>query len=83
VALASTDFLAADRVGLELMGINPDWIGYLTYCGQAGLGQYNLERIEVRGPAPAAARRSYRLHSDFERELKWMGPMTELPPRLG
>jgi hypothetical protein len=27
--------------------------------------------------------RKYQLHSDIERQLQWMGPMTELPPKLG
>ncbi len=83
LALASTDFIAADRVGVEVMGINPVWVGYLAYCGQAGLGQYDLARIDVRGESPAAVRRSYQLHRDIERELEWMGPLTGLPPKLG
>src|SRR5579872_4861147 len=29
IAIASTDFVAADRVGVEAMGINADWMGYL------------------------------------------------------
>jgi hypothetical protein len=28
-------------------------------------------------------RRTYRLHPDVEQEKQWMGPMEELPPRLG
>jgi len=44
VAIASTDFVAADRVGLEVMGINPDWVGYLGYCGQSGVGTYDRGR---------------------------------------
>lgn len=77
VAVASTDFVAADRVGLELMGINPDWVGYLNYCGQSGLGQFDLSKIEVLGPPISSVQKSYKLSPDIERELKWMGP---LPP---
>jgi len=83
LAIASTDFIAADRVALETMGINPDWVGYLRYCAQVGLGQYDLAKIEVIGASIAAVRKSYRLHADIERELQWMGPMTDLPPKLG
>lgn len=83
IAIASTDYIAADRVALEAMGINPAWIGYLTYCGQVGLGQYELDKIDVVGANLASVKRSYRLHPDIQRELKWMGPMEGLPPILG
>lgn len=83
IAIASTDFIAADRVGLEAMGVNPDWVGYLRYCAQAGLGQYDLTKIEVIGATIASVAKKYKLHPDIDRELKWMGPMKELPPALG
>lgn len=83
VAIASTDYVAADRVAVEAMGINPEWVGYLAYCGSTGLGQYDLGKIEVRGARIAEVKRPYQLHRDIERMLEWMGPMTELPPKLG
>jgi uncharacterized protein (DUF362 family) len=48
VAIASTDLVAADRVGVECMGVNPAWPGYLQYCCDAGLGQYDLTKIDLR-----------------------------------
>lgn len=83
VAIASTDYIAADRVAVECMGIDAKWIGYLNFCAQFGLGQYDLDKIEVRGEKIAAVQRKYQLHKDIERELLWMGPMTDLPPKLG
>jgi uncharacterized protein (DUF362 family) len=83
VAIASTDFIAADRVGLETMGINPLWPGYLVYCHQTGLGQYDLKQIDLIGETLASVRKPYKLHDDIKRELLWQGPMTEVPPRLG
>lgn len=83
IALASTDFLAADRVGLECMGIDAGWPGYLNYCYQAGLGQYDLSKIEVVGAKIADVQRKYRLHADVDRMLQWRGPMLDLPPNLG
>ncbi len=83
IAIASTDYVAADRVGIECMGINPDWIGYLNYCHEVGLGEYDLARIAVRGAKIAEVKRPYQLHRDLERMLQWMGPMTDLPPKLG
>ena len=81
--IASTDYVAADRVGVEAMGIDPAWVGYLTYCGQTGVGQYDLDRIDVRGSKLAEVRKKYQLHRDIERMLEWMGPMRDIPGRLG
>ncbi len=83
LAIASTDYIAADRVGLETMGIDSQWPGYLVYCGQMGLGQYDLSKIDVIGPSIASVQKKYRLHSDIDRELQWRGPMEDLPPKLG
>ena len=83
VAIASTDYIAADRVGVETMGIDAKWLGYLNYCGQFGLGEFDLDKIEVRGEKIAAVQKKYRMHQDIERELLWMGPMKDLPPKLG
>lgn len=83
VAVASTDYIAADRVAVELMGINANWMGYLQYCWQVGLGQFDLAKIDVRGGDLAKLRRSYRLHRDTERQLQWLGPLTDIPPKLG
>jgi uncharacterized protein (DUF362 family) len=83
VAIASRDYIAADRVGLEVMGINPKWPGYLNFCGDFGIGQYDLSKIDIRGTKLEAVRKKYRLHTDMERELEWMGPMEELPRVVG
>jgi uncharacterized protein (DUF362 family) len=74
VAIASTDYVAADRVGVECMGLDPNWVGYLQYCGQAGLGNYDLAKIDLLGPAIASVQRKYALHKDVERQLQWMAP---------
>ena len=83
IAIASTDYIAADRVGVEAMGVDPGWVGSLVYCSQAGLGQYDLNKIDIRGVKVADVKRTYRLHINVDREKQWMGPMEELPPRLG
>jgi uncharacterized protein (DUF362 family) len=83
ISIASTDYIAADRVAVEAMGINADWLGYLQYCSQCGIGQYDLSKITIRGAKIADVKKAYRLHQDIERELLWMGPMQELPPKLG
>ena len=54
-----------------------------TYCGATGVGQYDLAKIDVRGAKIADVQKKYQLHQDIERMLEWMGPMTELPKKLG
>jgi uncharacterized protein (DUF362 family) len=83
LAIASTDYVAADRVGAECMGVDASWLGWLTYSGQFGLGQSDLSRIDVRGASIASVKREYRLHPDIELMLQWRGPMEEMPPNLG
>uniref|UniRef100_Q02C16 DUF362 domain-containing protein n=1 Tax=Solibacter usitatus (strain Ellin6076) TaxID=234267 RepID=Q02C16_SOLUE len=83
IALASTDYVAADRVAAETMGINPEWLGYVKYCGQLGLGQFDPRQIDVVGAKVAEVKKAYRMHPDIERELQWQGPMTEVPFNLG
>jgi uncharacterized protein (DUF362 family) len=76
VAIASTDLVAADRVGVEAMGVNSAWPGYLQYCCDAGLGQYDLAKIDLRGTATLAeARKTYKLHPRVDRQIEWMGPL--------
>jgi uncharacterized protein (DUF362 family) len=76
VAIASTDFVAADRIGVEVMGVNPDWVGYLHYCCDAGLGQYDRAKIDLRGGVdPAVVRKVYKLHPRVGKQLEWMGPL--------
>jgi uncharacterized protein (DUF362 family) len=77
IASASTDFVAADRVGVETMGLDASWVGYLQYCCRFGLGQYDLAKIDIVGTPIATVRRSYRLHPDIEHQLKWIGPLAE------
>ncbi len=83
LAIASPDFVAADRIGIECMGINPDWMGYIQYCGKTGVGNFERDKIEVRGVTVESVVKKYQLHGDLDRELQWMGPLEELPPKLG
>ncbi len=83
LAIASTDYAAADRVGAEVMGVDANWLGWLKYCGEVGVGQWDLANIDIRGARIGTVRKKYRMHSDVDRMLQWMGPMQELPPKLG
>ncbi len=74
VCVASTDWLAADRIGLELMGIDPAKVGYLTYCSQSGLGQYDLTKIDVVGATLKDHIKQYKLPGSLDQQLQWMQP---------
>ena len=74
LCLVSPDWLAADRVGVELMGIDFAKIGYLNYCAQAKRGEADLEQMEIVGEPIARHVRSYRLHDKIEKQLIWMHP---------
>jgi uncharacterized protein (DUF362 family) len=71
VCVAGMDWLAADRVALALMGIDYRKVAYLNYCSQAGLGQGDLNRIEVLGPRVTDHTRTYRLSDNIEQQLGW------------
>lgn len=75
VAVASTDYVAADRVMVEAMGMKASEIGHLLHCWRAGLGQYDLEKIDIRGEQIAAVRKPYRPPSEYERTLEWNAPL--------
>ena len=72
IAVASTDWLAADRIGVELMGFDFARIGYLTFCARAGMGQADLTKVEVLGENVADHVRQYRPADNIEQQYKWM-----------
>jgi uncharacterized protein (DUF362 family) len=74
IALASVDYVAADRIAAQTMGMDPNWLG---------LGQFDGDKIDVIGAKVEDVKKTYRMHPDIERELQWQGPLTELPFNLG
>lgn len=72
IAIASTDFVAADRVGIELMGFDFNQIGYLSFCAKAGMGQGDLAKIDLLGEKLAPHKRKYVPHDTFQKQLEWM-----------
>jgi uncharacterized protein (DUF362 family) len=78
VCIASLDWLAADRVGAELMGVDVGKIGYLTYCIESGnLGQGDLSKIEIVGPALKDHIRTYQLPKTWETITSWQKPLAQ------
>jgi uncharacterized protein (DUF362 family) len=75
VCVASPDWYAADRVGLALMGIDLNKIGYMTYLAQSGMGQWDLDKIEILGPALKDHVKPYKLPANVDRLLQWQQPV--------
>ena len=71
IAIASTDALAADRVGCEIMGVDLHDVGYLHYCADRNLGEDNLGRIEVQGERLSKCIRPFRPHSAIAEQYAW------------
>jgi len=76
VCVVSQDWLAADRVAIELMGIDFARIGYLNHCSQMGLGISDLNKILIVGEILRDHIKQYKLPDNFERQGIWMKPKT-------
>lgn len=74
VCVVSPDWLAADRTGVELMGIDFAKIGYLNFCAQARMGEADMSKIEIVGEPVARHVKSYKLANNVEKQLIWMTP---------
>ncbi|MFC1551434.1 DUF362 domain-containing protein [Candidatus Latescibacterota bacterium] len=72
VALASTDWLAADRLGIELMGYDYNIMRYLSWCGEAGMGQDDLSKIKIVGPDYKPHIISYKHPDNFQEQVEWI-----------
>jgi len=77
VALASTDPVAADTIGAGLMGIDINDVGYVKYCGNAGMGQTDRSKITIIGKDPANYIKKYQLHENIEKQLEWKGSIAQ------
>jgi uncharacterized protein (DUF362 family) len=76
VCIASTDWLAADCVGAQLMGVDYNKIGYLNYCAKAGdRGESDLSKIEIVGPAVKEYAKTYQLPRQWEQISSWSKPV--------
>jgi uncharacterized protein (DUF362 family) len=74
VCVVGTDWVAADRVAIELMGIDFAKVGYLNYCAQGKLGEGDLKKIEVVGEPLARHIKTYKLAPNIDNQLIWMKP---------
>ena len=72
VVLSSTDFVAADRLCTELMGIDPKYMKYLEWCGDAGMGNFDLSKIKVNGPNYKDRIIKYKLNKNIDWQIEWI-----------
>ena len=74
VCIAGADWLASDRVAIELMGIDYANVGYLNYCADAGLGEGDLNKIKIIGESLKDHIITYKLNDNLEKQLIWKHP---------
>ena len=65
IAIAGKDYLAVDRVGTEVMGVDFDNIRYLNYLWDYDFGEAELSKIQVIGETIESCRRTYNLAPRF------------------
>jgi uncharacterized protein (DUF362 family) len=71
LALASTDFIAADSLGARIMGFDPEDIGYLHHAMAEGLGEGALDRIHILGDQLKDCLRPFEPHPNYARQRLW------------
>ena len=74
VCVVSSDYLAADCVGVSLMGIDPNDVGYLSYLAKGKVGEADLAKMEILGEPVAKLARKYQLAGSAQNQLKWKEP---------
>jgi uncharacterized protein (DUF362 family) len=75
VCVVSTDWFSADRVAVELMGVDYAKVGYMNYCAQTGLGDPDLNKIEIIGESISNHIKPYKLADNMDEQLIWMKPV--------
>ena len=71
IGIASIDALAADRVACEIMGVDFHDVGYLHYCAEQGVGEADLDKIEVLGERLSDCIRPFKLHRSVNKQYAW------------
>ncbi|MFC1538707.1 DUF362 domain-containing protein [Candidatus Latescibacterota bacterium] len=72
VTVASTDCIAADRLGAELMGVDYDELLYLQWCSNAGMGEDDLSKLNILGPDYRDYIQKYELNENIEIQREWI-----------
>ena len=71
IAIASTDFVAADAVCAKTMGFEPMDISYLYYAHEEGLGTAALDDIEIVGDSVEDVASEFVPHPNYPLQRTW------------
>ncbi|MBU1867385.1 MAG: DUF362 domain-containing protein [Candidatus Margulisbacteria bacterium] len=88
--IASTDGVAVDVIGSHLIGFNPLDIDMIRIAGERGLGNSNIEQIEVVGAALSELRRTdwarpdrlYKILKRFPRLAGFLAGFIAIDPEI-
>jgi uncharacterized protein (DUF362 family) len=72
ITIASTDWVAADRMGIELMGIDYNHIKYLQFCSSAGMGTDDISRMNLIGEDYHNHISPFALNVNIDQQLQWI-----------
>ncbi len=79
ISLAGPDCIAVDRIGMELMGINPHYMRYVKECADLGLGNFDCSKIDLVGELLEdhiiQYQWPYGMH-DMDELIAWLGEET-------
>jgi uncharacterized protein (DUF362 family) len=71
VAIASTDCIAADRIGTDVMGHDFNTVGHLVHCAEANMGVGDINKINLLGDKVVTCRKDFRKVADYEKIIRW------------
>lgn len=76
VCVASTDWFAADRVAVELMGLDFEKVGYLNFVANTRHRETDINKIKVLGESVHDHIKTYKLSDNIDDQLQWMKPVS-------
>ncbi len=78
VALAGVDFVELDAVATEIMGFKASDIGYLFIANKEGMGEIELDKINVEGNVSVEdVKTKFENPKKYEEQLKWKEQLTK------
>lgn len=73
VMVAGRDIVSVDRVGLELMGLDYSVVKHIQWASDQGVGQGDLNRIEIIGPSIDELRIPYQKSPYYQQSIAFIG----------